>query len=72
MTEVCKEEGYLCSLKQTTLASELMCGILFQFQPVCLLSTTRTPATERFILKDIEDPRCEHYAPTGTDVPTQP
>ena len=66
------KEGYLCSLKRTTLVSELNCGICFQFQPVCLLSTTRTPATELFILEDIVDPRCEHSALTGTDVPTQP
>ncbi len=28
------EEGYLCSLNQTTLASELLCDICFQFQLV--------------------------------------
>ena len=71
-TKFGKEEGYLCSLKQTTLASELLCGIGFQFQPVCLLSSARTPAAELFILVDIVDPRCEHSAPIGVDVPAQP
>jgi hypothetical protein len=69
-----KEEGYLGSLKQTTLASELNLRYeaLFPISACMCVSSSRTPATELSILEDIGDPRCEHSALTGPDVPAQP